>query len=99
MNNLDITNTKDIYCNKVLSTYQLQNTYYVSPNGSDITGTGAINNPYQSIQKGIDVASVLTVSDNVYRYVLVQAGSYNESLTITTKINLIGMGNSSMNLL
>jgi hypothetical protein len=95
MNNLDITNTKDIYCNKVLSTYQLQNTYYVSPNGSDTTGTGAINNPYQTIQKGIDVASVLTVSDNVYRYVLVQAGSYNESLTITTKINLIGMGNSS----
>ena len=84
----------DVYCNKVLSIYQLQNSYYVSPNGSDSTGTGAINNPYQSIQKAIDICSALTVSDNVYRYILVQAGSYSGNLNITTKINLIGMGES-----
>lgn len=87
-------NANNIYCNKLLSTYQSIYIYYVSPNGDDVNGSGSINNPYQTIQKAVDVATALTIADNTYRFVMVQAGSYNENLNITSKINIIGLGTS-----
>lgn len=93
-NSFNVDASGNITANSLNLTYQLQNVYYVSPNGNDTSGTGSINNPYQTIQKAVDIATALTISDNVYRYILVQAGNYNENLSITSKINIIGLGTS-----
>lgn len=42
---------------------------YVSPSGNDITGTGAIGNPYKTIQRGVNAASngrIVTLLDGTY---------------------------------
>jgi hypothetical protein len=56
------------------------NEFFVSANGSDSTGNGSANAPFQTIQKAIDVAS-LALSSNIV--INVSAGVYNENLTIT----------------
>jgi len=49
----------------------------VSPKGSDSTGTGKLNNPYKTIQKGLNMASA---GKTVFAF----PGLYPENLTIPT---------------
>jgi hypothetical protein len=44
--------------NKTISQAATALSIYISPSGNDITGDGSINNPYQTIEKGRDVARV-----------------------------------------
>lgn len=55
---------------------------YANPNGNDTTGTGALNNPYKTWQKAIDMATsgdIVNVS-----------GTTTENLTINKSITLLG---------
>ncbi|MDO9548145.1 MAG: right-handed parallel beta-helix repeat-containing protein, partial [Candidatus Marinimicrobia bacterium] len=48
---------------------ELVSEIFVAPGGSDITGDGSASSPYQTIQKGIDMASagdIVTVQDGTY---------------------------------
>ena len=57
--------------------------WWVSGNGSDITGDGSILNPYQTIQKAITVAEALPTSSANMGIIYVAPGQYTENLTIT----------------
>lgn len=95
LQNKDIYGVNRLYVNKIYNTYNLEKVIYVSPNGDDNFGSGNILNPFKTIQTAIDVAQ--TDSQNVYYYIMVMAGTYNENLTISKKINLIGMASSPYN--
>jgi hypothetical protein len=94
--NMDLNNINNVNllrCESLKCTYNLEYVYYVSPNGDD-TNTGNIMNPFQTINQAVSVCDSLTAVDNINRYVIVQAGNYSENVTITKKINLIGLGTS-----
>lgn len=91
VNNIEHGNL--IKCNQLMPNFKLNNVFYVSSNGN--TGglaNGSIENPYPTIQSCIDACEALTSVDNVYRYIRIAGGSYNEDLTITKKVFLVGMG-------
>lgn len=92
-NNTDIEGYNNISCNKLLPQYKLQNYFFVSPNGDDIGGNGSSNNPFQTIQKAVQVAEALTLVDNIYRYVIITGGNYSENIAISKKIYLVGASN------
>lgn len=97
MNNLNmnlnnVNNSNVVDCQKIECDYRLENTFYVSPNGSDSTGKGNIESPFASIQKAIDDAEAS--GSNLYYYIMVMPGNYTENITITKKLNLIGMASS-----
>jgi len=54
--------------------------FYVSANGSDVTGNGSILAPYQTIQKAITQAELIS-SAALICVINVASGHYNESLT------------------
>lgn len=58
---------------------------YVSIDGDDEEGTGSAENPYRTIQKGVDEAD----AEGVVR---VLAGYYEESVTIGKSVSIIGDG-------
>lgn len=58
---------------------------YVSTTGSDVTGDGSPDNPYQTIQHGITRANILGL-----HAVFVAAGVYSEQITIQEGISLYG---------
>jgi len=91
--NATLSGLNTVSCGKLLPTYKLSNVYYVSSNGTT-GGNGSIENPYDTIQHAINVCEALTTTDNVYRYIMVQAGTYTENLEISKKINLVGLGTS-----
>ena len=95
MNFNDIYSIQNVSCGKILCDYRPDNTYYVSSNGSNTSGIGNIEAPFLTIQQAIDVAE--TDINNTYKYIVVLAGNYVENLTITKKINLVGMGSSPYN--
>jgi len=88
--------TITLLCQNLKCDYNLENTYFVSPNGND-SNVGNIMNPFKTIQQAIQLCDAFTAFDNKYRYVYVMAGNYNENLTITKKINLVGVGSSMFN--
>lgn len=65
--------------------YDNETSIYVDQNGSDLTGDGSENNPYRTIQKGIDNADYFG-EDTIF----VGPGTYTENLICFEKsINLI----------
>jgi hypothetical protein len=92
LQNKDIYTVNEIYCEKLLSNYIPENTYYVSPNGSDEHPYGNIESPFKTIQHAIAVSE--SDVNNTYKYIVVLPGNYQENLTITKKVHLIGMAQS-----
>ena len=65
----------------------LSNNDYVSPTGSDTTGTGTIKNPYATIKNGLNnvaAGGILNLLPGTY------TGTGNVGLTITKNVNIIG---------
>jgi hypothetical protein len=88
----DIYTVNEINCERLLTQYRPYNTYYVSANAPTSDPRGTIEAPYNTIQLAIDVAE--SNATNLYYYIVVLAGNYQENLTITKKVHLIGMGQS-----
>lgn len=67
---------------------------YVSKSGNDTTGTGSESNPFLTIQKAITIAETLPSSSNPYEIpiIYVDEGFYDEKLTITKNLTIIGIG-------
>lgn len=67
---------------------------YVSKSGNDTTGTGSESNPFLTIQKAITVAETLPSSSNPFEIpiIYVDEGFYDEKLTITKNLTIIGIG-------
>ncbi|MCU0473449.1 MAG: T9SS type A sorting domain-containing protein [Bacteroidales bacterium] len=67
-------------------------TYYIDPNGDDITGTGAINSPFRSLFKACEVAIFL--GDIIH----VNSGIYNETKTsmLAVGVSIEGVGVTSV---
>ncbi|MCK4357165.1 MAG: S8 family serine peptidase [Candidatus Cloacimonetes bacterium] len=63
--------------------YESDNVVFVATDGSDITGDGTINNPYKTIQHGMDVVAV---SDTV----LIKIGTYTENIDFIGKDIVVG---------
>lgn len=66
-------------------TIEITDAYYVdSVNGSDVTGSGAINKPYQTIQACLDMLSTEITTANWYRLRVVRPapGIYTEEITV-----------------
>ncbi len=66
-------------------------TVYVNTTGSDDTGDGSIDNPYESIAKGIgsvDENGAIYLSDGIY------SGVNNTNLTINKNLTIIGQSQS-----
>lgn len=55
---------------------------YVSPTGNDLTGTGSLGNPYQTINKGITMASA---GDSVLLFDGTYSGNGNRNLSFAGK--------------
>jgi parallel beta-helix repeat protein len=68
-------------------------TYYVSPIGSDSSGTGSLSNPYATVSHAIAEA---TATRNA-SIVMVEPGTYHESVVITTPIELVSASGQSSN--
>ena len=57
-------------------------TIYVSVSGDDSAGDGTAENPYRTIQKGIDVAA----DDDVVDVVMVAAGTSDENIELLVRL-------------
>jgi len=66
--------------------YEPSNEVFVSPNGSDETGDGSAENPYRTIQHGIDMSPR---KDAVVR---VLPGTYQENITLSSDLMVLGSG-------
>ncbi|MCQ2977876.1 MAG: DUF1565 domain-containing protein, partial [archaeon] len=62
--------------------------YYVDPNGDD-SNVGSEENPFKTIQAAIKEASKTNNNNTIF----IKEGTYNEHLTISTGLNIIGLGN------
>jgi hypothetical protein len=91
--NNNIGGVNVLECKRIECEYRPENTYYVSANGDDSYARGNIESPFQTIQQAITFAENYT-GNNDYKYIVVLAGNYNENLTITKRIHLIGMATS-----
>jgi parallel beta-helix repeat protein len=63
-------------------------TYYVATTGNDSTGDGSGGNPWLTIQHAVDT---VLAGDTI----MVAAGTYQEQVTITQSLDLIGAGEAS----
>jgi hypothetical protein len=91
--NNNIGGVNVLECKRIECEYRPENTYYVSANGDDSYARGNIESPFQTIQQAITFAENYT-GNNDYKYIVVLPGNYNENLTITKRIHLIGMAQS-----
>lgn len=79
-----------VICSLVFCSYALlANNYYVSPSGSNATGTGTLGNPWRTIQFAIDRAypgDVLNLRGGVYneQLISVREGTSGNYITFTT---------------
>jgi hypothetical protein len=64
----------------ISSAFRDQTEFYVSGNGSDISGTGSVLNPYLTIQKAITQAELISSAALVCN-INVASGHYTENLT------------------
>ncbi len=70
----------------------IQNDVYVSTTGNDTTGDGTLNNPYQTILKGI---SMVNTGKNVHISNGTYTGTKNTNIVINKNINIIGQNSNS----
>lgn len=61
--------------------------YYVSPNGSDGTGTGALNAPYATIQAAINAVHNNAASEATTYIICVMSGTYSDDIQIEQQAN------------
>lgn len=61
---------------------------WVSPNGNDTTGNGSIENPFQTIARGITWAN--GISSSFGRTIWLMSGTYTESFTIPENVAIRG---------
>ncbi|MCB0710212.1 MAG: hypothetical protein KDC15_12570, partial [Chitinophagaceae bacterium] len=62
-------------CIVLFSSMAFAGTYYISPTGNDVTGTGSISNPWKTLRKA---TSTITTPGNIIH---VNAGTYIETST------------------
>ena len=62
---------------------------YVAPNGSDTTGSGSQQNPFQTIAKAITQRA--TISNTVEVSIILSSGTYTESPTLTRNTYIVGV--------
>lgn len=62
-------------------------TFYVSPLGSDTTGTGSQSYPFKTIQKGVDYINSLPAPSYLY-YLLIENGFYSETVTFSGQMSV-----------
>lgn len=65
------------------------NVYYVSPSGSDSTGSGSFGNPYATITYAVSQAASFYSSSKNASTIVVEPGTYDEMVVITTPVTLI----------
>ena len=87
INNLPLNNDVSNLSNEVNALQSIvsakdQDEFYVSANGSDLTGIGSILQPYATIQKAITEAELVCSQTNQC-VIYVAPGTYTENLTIT----------------
>ena len=72
---------------------------YVSKSGNDVTGTGSESNPFLTIQRAINLSEeFLNVVDAVnFPNIYVNAGFYDETLTIKKNIRIYGVNEFTSN--
>jgi len=66
---------------------------YVSPSGNDTTGTGSASSPYATITHAVAVAAATHNASTV----LVEPGTYDESVVITTPVKLMSTSGQPSN--
>jgi parallel beta-helix repeat protein len=67
--------------------------YYVSPNGSDTTGTGSVSSPFATISHAVAQATATGNASTV----LVGPGTYSEMIVITTPVKLLSLSGQPSN--
>src|SRR5579862_1382078 len=65
------------------------NVLYVSPTGSDTTGSGSFSSPYATITHAVAQAASYYASSKNASTIVVEAGTYDEMVVITTPIDLM----------
>jgi len=88
----DNTTTKKILLNNVeiKPPVQFLNNYYVSPNGSNASGTGSISNPWGTISYAMGIINALPAETNII--INLSAGTYTENVSITKSgVSLVGL--------
>jgi parallel beta-helix repeat protein len=68
-------------------------TYYVSPRGSDSSGAGTQSNPYATVTHAVAEAS----STHNASIVIVEPGTYHESVVLTTPVELVSASGQPSN--
>ena len=73
--------------------------YYVSPSGSDSTGSGSIGSPYATISHAVAQAAAFYASSCCKNAstVIVEPGTYNEMVVITTSLKLMSVSGQASN--
>jgi nicotinamide mononucleotide transporter len=81
-----------LLCCMAFVTGSVANTFYISPNGNDNSGTGTSSNPWKSLFKA--TGAVTRVGDIIH----VMAGKYTESVrsNLAAGVSIEGEGNSSV---
>lgn len=67
---------------------QFTGTYFVTKNGSDVTGTGALYAPFQTVQKAVDVATANTGFTGAV-VIVAFPGRYSEDVVIARPLTTI----------
>lgn len=67
--------------------------YYVSPAGSDSTGTGSSSSPYATITHAVAQAALTHNASTI----MVEPGTYHESVVITTPVRIISTSGQPSN--
>lgn len=93
---MNISGFGNISCTSLNPLFKFVNDFFVCPNGDDLN-SGSPEAPFQTIQHALNIVSSLTLLDGQIRSIHVMTGSYNENLTISSKVYLLGIGSSLNN--
>lgn len=79
----------ELLANKADIGLQVPKTWYVSPTGSNATGTGGMAKPYFTVQKALDVCADGDIIE-------LAVGTYAGSIVTTKSVTINGGGNSAL---